>query len=59
MIRTFSQHTIFRISTQSHKAELWLKPPKTQIITHQSSDVNSSFCQFRPDLEENLVDKPV
>jgi hypothetical protein len=59
MIQLLSQRIICRISPQPHKAELYLKPPKTRFITHYSSDVHSSLCQFRSDPAKNLVDKGV
>lgn len=56
MAQFVSQRIIFRISSQRHSAELRLKPPKTQFNTRYRSDVRLSFCQFRSDLAENLVD---
>jgi hypothetical protein len=59
MIRFRSQPTIFRVSSQCPTIELYLKLTKMRFSPHYSSDLHASFCQFRSELEENLVDKRV
>jgi hypothetical protein len=59
MQKHVSQSTAYTIPFQHHTGEVRPKPAKMQVFTPPSSDFRSSFCQFRSDILENLVDNPV